>query len=349
MRDRLVGDDPNFAATFSQPQNDGKRTKFDKRPAAHAFEIGELLPDERRWEAIGYGRIFADPTSSDPWVEVALAPLGWHEETGRFHWDGQAELVRVGVGTLPAIPLGSQWHHRRLVPPRNRVPKHAIVLGQSFLPKYCVGTTVADLAPNKPPLQARPLGEVADAPCYFVRFADGGSALVPALEVVRAALGPTSDFMKLVVEGYMETHPLRERWLFDIAASGWIDRADGRFRLQALRRLRAEELRVAARACADLNYRRAFHGVHASLAMGDLGPKYTRPSFPFACDSEWTFDETWFAAFDELGRVRRRRLITRIHDIRYSAGVRSLTVEIPVRETLDEDERSSEQSGDRQP
>lgn len=83
------------------------------------YGINEFPEDGRFWRVVHFGGINGNPrVDSEPLVEVLLAAIS-NPERGSLQTEAakadETRCVRIGVGQLPYVSIGSIWHNRRPV------------------------------------------------------------------------------------------------------------------------------------------------------------------------------------------------------------------------------------------
>jgi hypothetical protein len=296
----------------------------------------QALPDDQEIrEATAYGRVRqrADGIAEAECQVVFARREGFLGDLiGPF--SGDVVIPWIGVGTIPAVKIGSLWRGReriRVRPFPDRIDidrfspaeKNPIPLDE---------TTSLDGTDGKPPIDAYPVGPHGSMPVFWLWGEGRRTGIVPVAEVIRYFFGPTTDFIKLAYHGYYQNHILGSRRLFEPKKSGFLEEAPDVLRIHAYRQLSPQEIGAAARISAAPEVFRSFLGVYRHLQAVGFGRYETYPltSFPLLGTHRWKFYSRWIAVSDADGKIRRKRLITRIIQIEDDLPITKVIVAAPV-------------------
>jgi len=212
----------------------------------------QLSPDDRTWRVIWFGAVRSNPRApSEPVIDVMIAPLrdsSAYAETPdarraenamadgvryeRHPWiDGERRVVRLGVGSLPAVILGSLWRKGRCVAlPAYRSlaatiddnespPWLAPEAGDVRSPAHARASIPASEYPITRPVETRgdvyssrsahaaPSGAERNgigANCVRIAFRAGethGTLVIPCSEVIRFYYAPATQLARRMYSG----------------------------------------------------------------------------------------------------------------------------------------------------
>lgn len=270
-----------------------------------------------------------------------LAETGWDQRWPDEPPPALTTSVRLGLGQLLLAPVGSLWRDGQLVQPTTRPRRRVEVVSASTTwPTRELGPTTAHQnALGVPWIPAYPIPAGTGLPLFRVVTADGGALWVPALELARATFGPTSEWLRLMIEGGMYVFPDLRRRIVDPDRSGRSANTPKNLNLHAYRRLDDIDVLVAARIGADQRLRRCFDAVANSLRTQRFGrdPAHVRMPFPFERPSVWSIEECWVAVQKPNGGVASLRLLTHISSIEYDLGIDSVRVFYPGKNAADDE------------
>jgi hypothetical protein len=158
-------------------------------------------------------------------------------------------------------------------------------------------------------------------------------AIVPVMEVVRAAFGVSSHVLRQMFDGHREPALTPDRAFFRRDNSKWGDHAGGIYQLWCERRLTPEEIKVAIGIQTSQAFRMAYFGVFKGLekepSWEASRPSYVETSFPFDPAASWDYEGRWVAYPSEGSSPARRFLITRIRRITVPTPVRVVELSYP--------------------
>jgi len=252
-----------------------------------------------------YGELV--PSLMGQGINVLLAEADWRRTSAP---PATRQLCRP-LGDVAGLPIGSRWKNGASasvddqietvvidVPALDGWPKHQ--LGEAFFTPGGRGVY--------------PLMGLKDAPVWRIETGSH-SYFVPAVELIRATFGSTTEFLRLTIEGGLQIWPTKRRMIFDLKASGPDPSDPGVIRIKAHRSLYRREAETIARILTNERMRKAFMQVFASVQRAELGgkPKYPTTLFPFDQPTQWTVDTVWTCVNREGGW---RRLVTRIRSIK---------------------------------
>jgi|GEM_PF-5228818 len=307
--------------------------------------VVESLPDTNALlEVVGFGRVRkgADPLEIE--VAIFLAELV-SEEDDSFRADVRVVESWIPCGQWGLTPIGSRWRSRVAAGERNLSSRSGAV--QLRLPiTVPLGVTVA--APfeartgrnSAPSLDPLPTDQNRHAPCFAVLMVSEDQkelpAVVPIMEVVRAAFGVSSHVLRQMFDGHRAPAVTPDRAFYRHDKSKWQDHAAGIYRLWCERRLTSEEIKVAigleTSEAFRRSYRGVFKGLEKELSWAESQPSYVETSFPFAQAATWDYEGRWIAYLVEGGTPARRFLITRIRSVAIPTRVRVVELSYPLSE-----------------
>src|SRR5690606_34823274 len=120
------------------------------------------------------------------------------------------------LGDVAGLPIGSRWTNGASAPVDDQIETVVIdVPALDGWPKHQLGE--AFFTPGGRAVY--PLMGLKDAPVWRIE-AGGHSYFVPAVELIRATFGSTTDFLRLTIEGGLQLWPTKRRMIFDLKASG---------------------------------------------------------------------------------------------------------------------------------
>ncbi|MNH51647.1 hypothetical protein D3C73_32960 [compost metagenome] len=259
-------------------------------------------------------------------INLLMAEAGWRRSSTppKTH-----ELYRP-LGDVAGLPIGSHWINGASAAVNDRIETVVIdVPALDGWPTNKLGEVVWEPGERS----VYPLTGVRAAPTWRIRTGDQ-TYFVPAVELIRAVFGPTTDFLRLAIEGGVELWPTDRRMIFDINASGRDPSDPEVIRIKAHRTLHRREAETIARILTNDRMRTAFMQIFASKqnALRDRHPLFPTTIFPFDEPTQWTVDTAWTRVTSENPNREpsRRRLITRIRSIKAPLlPFQKITVEVP--------------------
>lgn len=304
-------------------------------------KIDSLPPTDALLEVVGFGRVRKGEDPLEVEVEIFLAELV-SEQNGSFRSDVPVLACWIPCGQFGLVPIGSRWRHFEPAGER-QLPGKA---GEARLRRGVItalGATVAapfEQRPSgnvAPPIDPLPTDRNRDAPCFSVLMVTEDQrelpAIVPIMEVVRAAFGVSSHVLRQMFDGHRNPVLTRDRAFFRRDRSLWRDRARGVYHLWCERRLSGEEIKVAIGIETSPPFRMAYFGVFNGLKNASSWdasqPSYVETSFPFDPLVSWEYEGRWIAYPSEGSSPARRFLITRIRRMTMSTPVRVVELSYP--------------------
>lgn len=239
------------------------------------------------------------------------------------------ELYRP-LGDIAGLPIGSRWINGASAAVDDRIETVVIdVPALDGWPTNRLGEVVWE-AGERP---VYPATGIQAAPTWRIRTGDQ-TYFVPAIELIRAVFGPTTDFLRLTIEGGVDLWPTERRAIFDINASGRDPSDPETVRIKAHRALHRREAEIIARILTNGRMRTAFMQVFASKqnSLTDQRPLFPTTIFPFDEPTRWTVETAWTRVTSEnpAREPSRRRMITRIRSIKPPPlAFRKIIVEVP--------------------
>jgi len=259
-------------------------------------------------------------------INLLLAEADWRRRSipPKTH-----ELYRP-LGDVAGLPIGSRWINGASAAVNDQI--ETVVIDVPVLngwPTNKLGEMVWE-AGERP---VYPATGIQAAPTWRIRTGDQ-TYFVPAIELIRAVFGPTSDFLRLTVEGGVDLWPTGRRAIFDINASGRDPSHPEIVRIKAHRTLNRREAEIIARILTNSRMRTAFMQVFASTqnSLRDQRPLFLTTIFPFDEPTRWTVETAWTRVTSEnpAREPSRRRMITRIRSIKPPAlTFKKIIVEVP--------------------
>jgi hypothetical protein len=307
--------------------------------------IIDSLPDtDALLEVVGFGRVQKGEDPLEIEVQIFLAELV-SDEDDSFRLDVPVLECWIPCGQFGLVPIGSRWRCRvsegeRQLP--GKTGQVALRRGVNFP----LGVTVAapyEPRPDQkaaPSLDALPTDRNRDAPCFPVLMVGEErrelTAIVPIMEVVRAAFGVSSHVLRQMFDGHREPALTPDRAFFRQDKSKWRDHASGVYLLWCDRRLSPEEIKVAIGIETSQVFRMAYFGVLKGLeketSWDASQPSYVETSFPFEPTASWDYEGRWIAYPSDGGSPVRRFLITRIRRMIVPTPVRVVELSYPASE-----------------
>jgi hypothetical protein len=287
----------------------------------HSFSA--FPKDDKPWEVIMYGDL--QDANNGSGVNLLLAEAEWRYGSTR----PQTRQVFRPIGDVAGLPIGSRWVNGATA--ARDVQAETSIIDVPALegwPTNKLGETVWDAGDRG----LYPIIGSQAAPTWRIRTGDQ-TYFVPAVELIRAVFGPTTEFLRLAIEGGLTLWPNEKRSVFDLAASGRDPSDPGVIRIKAHRSLHRREAETVARILTNDRMRRAFMQIFASKqrAVRDGRILYPTTIFPFDEPTRWKVDTAWTKVTSENPSLKasRRRLITRIRSIKTSPlSFRKIVVEL---------------------
>lgn len=281
-------------------------------PGSVAHSFSAFPKDGRSWEVIMYGEL--QPSLMGQGINVLLAQADWRRMPGTPE---TRQLCRP-LGDVAGLPIGSCWIDGASAAAGDRRGTSVIEVPALYgSPTNKLGET----SRKKGDRPVYPLTGLGEAPTWRIRTGEL-TYFVPAVELIRAVFGSTTDFLRLTIEGGTGILPTKRRMIFDIDASGRDPSDPGVVRIKAHRKLHRREAETIARILTNDRMRKAFVQVFKAhqKAVRDRKPKYPTTLFPFDEPTRWKVDTEWTCVTSEGASVEqsRRRLITRIRSIETS-------------------------------
>lgn len=197
---------------------------------------GALPKDDRYWRIEWVGGVYRNhKVPSEMQVEIVIAPLVAVAEDDNPTVDEafktnpkERRTIRVGVGTIPSLIVGSIWKHRRMLPvvPYTR-RSFRVNLAAENMQLLQTGYTYEPKKWLIPLYKYSVPPSLLDTRCAAVSIqTDSHALIIPCFEVVRSWLLRSTAMANTIFSGTLNT--IRDK-IYDTKKSGVID---GRWRVQ---------------------------------------------------------------------------------------------------------------------
>ena len=296
---------------------------------ASPTHIFEALPkDDVVWEVVMHGRIHQSDVG---WlIEVLIADSRWRERLDG-HGHRRTRLIYTPIGDIVRLATGTFWLNQepaplhRLPPRLDRDTKiqEIEVSNPSARPTDSYGD--ADPTGKGADRPAYPVTGMADAPVWRIRIGPKDDYYVSAIDVIRHVFGPSSEFLKLTVEGGIEKSPSFRRRIFDIRNSGRALDDAGKVIISAYRDLSRNEAGLVARIATNRRMYSAFFEVFRSVQRSrNREPVFPTTLYPYDRPTRWRVEWRWTRVTPNLWR----KIIVRIHHIEAPIDFRHIEVRV---------------------
>lgn len=161
--------------------------------------IAEFPSDGRRWRLDWLGAVDRNPNiPSEPTITVALSPVRdgiSNPATTADVWDQEQKIVRVGIGQIPYLRVGSIWQRKRVTQETagETLNFNEVNISPSTIKLIPVGSEIADRRRLIPPYLYSLKGGLS-ANCLAIHYnGDPHGVILPIAEAIRFYYASSTD------------------------------------------------------------------------------------------------------------------------------------------------------------
>ncbi len=302
--------------------------------------VGELPNDNILRQVMMLGRIYRQSGSvAEHQCEVILGQLIANDHhQNRFDGATPPLMIRVGVGTLPAMRIGHRFLGQQLINSKSEwFRTESAILNTAENSnigtwEFGIPIEIPEWDNSKPPVPIYPAGTIGAQSLIFglKPVSDGPMVYVPAHEMFRYFWGSTTSSYKRALDGLFGTSsedpvffPSECRWLSDEESAFWIE---------AHRYLTPGEIDAALRYCLNNQMLSWLRLIQQQMTNhhAKLEPYTPGGPFPHFSNCQWNYQYTYIAVKSNSDSgYRRRKLVTRILSLQHDLGVKKVYFGFP--------------------
>ncbi|MDN3432566.1 MULTISPECIES: hypothetical protein [unclassified Pseudoalteromonas] len=280
-------------------------------------KISEFPCDDRYWRVDWFGAIERNPNvPSEPFLQIVISPLIQNESihstakhlasTHVTNYDEQT-VIRIGVGQLPFISIGSIWLNGQCQAAKAGQTKLLHIHINEHTTKYISGNHKIK-EKNLVPYEAYRMGKGFMANLMAIEHdKDPYGILIPVMELIRFYYAVSTDTSHIVFSGDLKHQPQN---VINTKKCGF-DEGEKRCILHLRQYLSDEDGWIIGRALICKEAWLGFTLPHDTIMKHSLNTKFLHPqsAFPFSGSSNLKVRGKFIPAKDELSKSGWRYLV----------------------------------------